>query len=221
MLKKITLISCLTVLTATALADTAPTYAGDDGISGYYVGLSAGYALNHFSSDNSFFGNNNLWQAHNQHDGGFTGRLSGGYNFNEYFGVEVAYDYLPSSKATLSNGHGSSSVSSYDLDAMLVGRVPFVNNFDFFVKAGMAYISSEIDSTDYAKSYAQIYRPAFAIGWDYRINTSFMVNVQWLHTLGDGNAYNGGAQQGQVTNGGSFTKIPPFDTFTGGVVYRF
>lgn len=112
-------LALLGLLASTAvLAETQP---------GFYVGAGVG-------------------QATTEIDGGFDAddtafKVFGGYNFNQYFGVELTYfdGGEPDERA----GLGRIEVSTTGLNASAVGRLPVSNVFSLIGKIGFASYESD------------------------------------------------------------------------------
>lgn len=184
-----------------ALADNTPSSDPyDDGISGYYVSVDAGYAWTHD-------GSNPLLAATINHKGGATFAGHMGYSFNPYFAFEIGYRHLPST-----SGNGV-SVSRSAFDGTLTIRAPFKGGFDLFGKLGMAYIDSSIKAGGVSAN-AYVYRPTFSVGADYHVTPNITINTQWTRILGKANAYDGFAQS-------TGANLPIIDTLTTGIAYRF
>jgi OOP family OmpA-OmpF porin len=196
--------SLLALAVVSALATTS-AYAGTDG---FYVGAKAGY---------------NLWSASTEHDqwdpkdqrvtneldrNAFTAGIFLGYNFNDYLGLEFAYDYLGKmgiNHLTLRNG----TVASGDLwtnGFELAGRfmLPFTEDFEAYAKAGVFAFNT---NSNIAKHHNGVV-PLFGAGLQYYFTDNLFARFEydWFHKLAK-----------TTVNGVN----PDANTFTLGVGYSF
>lgn len=173
--------SLLALAVVSALATTS-AFAGTDG---FYVGAKGGY---------------NLWSASTEHDqwnpksqavtndldvNSFTAGVFLGYNFNDYLGLEFAYDYIDDlgiNNLTKKNG----KVVSGDLwtnGLELAGRfiLPFTDDFEAFAKAGIFAYNT---NSNIAKHHNGV-TPLFGAGLQYYFTDNIFARFEyeWLHKL--------------------------------------
>ena len=198
--------SLLALAVVSALATTS-AYAGTDG---FYVGAKAGY---------------NLWSASTAHDqwdpvsqrvtneletNAFTAGLFLGYNFNDYLGLEFAYDYLGKMGINhLADQNDPSILRSGDLwtnGFELAGRfmLPFTEDFEAYAKAGIFAFDT---NSNLAKSHVGVI-PLFGAGLQYYFTDNIFARVEydWYHKLA------------KTTKNGV---NPDANTFTLGLGYSF
>ncbi len=147
----------------------------------------------------------NIVDVDNDNHGSFAGRINIGYNFNEFFAIELGgagwseadYDwdvYNPAGTLLLASGHGD--VNSYAID--LLGKVtyPFANGFKVFAKGGAAYVWSSYDLSNSLVPFAPILRhdaddshsqlrPEAAVGIGYNIDDNWSVSAQYSYIWGN------------------------------------
>ena len=198
--------SLLALAVVSALATTS-AYAGTDG---FYVGAKAGY---------------NLWSASTAHDqwdpvsqrvtneletNAFTAGLFLGYNFNDYLGLEFAYDYLGKMGINhLADKNNPGVLRSGDLwtnGFELAGRfmLPFTEDFEAYAKAGIFAFDT---NSNLAKSHVGVV-PLFGAGLQYYFTDNIFARVEydWYHKLA------------KTTKNGV---NPDANTFTLGLGYSF
>jgi len=116
-----------------ALALTATMAVQADTQPGFYVGAGVGTTK---VSDDAFDGT-----GIDDSDTGF--KIFGGYDFNQYFAVEVSY--LDLGEASASEAGDSLSVGVTALTASAVGRLPLSDMFALYGKLGYASYDVNVD----------------------------------------------------------------------------
>ena len=121
-------------------------------------------------------------QAEGKNDTGgltFTGNL--GYQTNQNFAMEFGYVYFPKvsnlKSITKNEVH---SMSSYALVGDVKAIVPLYSNINVFAKAGLAYRSISYIGDTY------LFRPMFAVGATFLLNSNFSADMQFSYLAGDG-----------------------------------
>jgi len=185
--------------------------------SGFYVGLQAGYAQTWWKNlDNisevapfNFTGSS----------GDYAGRALFGYDFNEFFALElgVAYfrgDEISATDKTTGAQFYSQNMKAYAID--LVGKIalPLDNGFRVYTKFGAQYFHSAqaplffdvapfiVDDPD--RRNVQM---LFGIGVAYAVTQAFFVDLSWTYYRGDedlGEKY-----------------LPGTDFYAFGITYKF
>lgn len=129
----------ITLAVAAALAlGAAPAMAQD---SGFYAGVGVGtFNLDAGDVDGFDFDEN---------DTGF--RVFGGWEFNQYFGIEAGYDSGAKTSDTVGDIAVDGAEADIDLDVngfdlMLVGTLPIGETFYAFGKVGMIAWDAELDA---------------------------------------------------------------------------
>jgi OOP family OmpA-OmpF porin len=120
---------------------TAPALAADD--QGFYAGAGAGL----FGVEVSEFETGLDFDAD---DTGF--RLFGGWQFNEYFGVEAGYGDGGTASETIGDLATFGIEADVDIDVsgfdiLLTGTLPFSDTFYGYAKAGMFFWDADIAAT--------------------------------------------------------------------------
>jgi len=200
---------------------------------GAYAGLGLGASILETPKQQLFQQNNNPHSAASYSRGGLGGRVFGGYNYNQYLGVEAGYSRYANSKykgisaSKLPNGSTKNSSINYSMSAFdLVGKgyLPIgESNFNVYGLAGAAYVKSTtqykngkvaLDSkvtapADGSKTNSKV-RPIIGAGASYNIpQTSVVTNVEYSHIQGSGNVRT------------SPSAIPSADLLTLNVAYNF
>ena len=147
--------------TALALAMAVSTTAFAEG----YVGAGAGYTkIDIEDSGVSFDGSDTGW------------KVFGGYKFNDYFGLEVAYyDF----------GEPDDKVFGIDIDieadgygGFLAGFYPATDKFDLFAKLGV--VSYDVKVKGLGTSVSDDDEAfAWGVGGSYMLNEKFALAAEW------------------------------------------
>ncbi len=185
----------ITIITAAIATSLALATAANAATPGAYAGLGLGASTLRTP-------NQNLWPAapgvtSSRDTGGLGGRIFGGYNFNNNFGLEAALATYANSKYKSSFGNSSQS-AKYSLDALSVvakGYLPFAEGFNAYVLGGLAEVRSElhIDNVNLppqmvvnSKTTNRI-RPVYGVGVSYDVNQHITTNVELSRIQGSGN----------------------------------
>lgn len=161
---------------------------------GTFFGLSMGTGVVHTPNDYAFDVLDR--SALLKRDlGGFSWRLSGGYNFTKYIGLEGAYLRLAPSKYSASGDIANASLNYSDNvgELLLDTYLPFGDYFGFYGKFGMAYISQKVSyrnsnsnvlplnpnvfSPDITSGTDDTVAPAMAVGVGYSFTPSSMIDL--------------------------------------------
>lgn len=172
-----------TLLTAAVLTfASASAFAGTDG---WYVGLKAGYnswAIDTTKDYRSSFGAPASQQGYtNDMDrSSFTGGIFGGYNFNKWFGVEAAYDYVNNLKF---NNGSDKELWANNLEVALRVAFPVINDdLEIFTKYGVNLYNVNSNYAEHKNGVS----PLLGIGVQYYFTDNIFGRVEydWLHNLG-------------------------------------
>jgi OOP family OmpA-OmpF porin len=133
----------LAVAAALALV-AAPAMADDE--AGFYAGVGAGVFGVEADDDDVDAALNDIFD---EDDTGF--RVFGGWQFNQYFGIEAGYDSGAGVDKTLGDITTDGIEADLDIDVsgfdvMLVGTLPIGDTFYGFLKAGMLAWDVEADA---------------------------------------------------------------------------
>ncbi len=188
---------------------------GDGGSSGIFVGLNAGYGLTHWNNleGTSVSGNSiQLFKVNNPN--GFTGGALVGYQFNKNFGIEGAWEYLPSNVAVNGTTSGSTKVKSWAADISGVLSAPIQDKFGVFGQIGVGYLRatgapdiSSSSNTGIIRQTLGIWNVVVGAGAYYDITDQIRANLSWKR-------YNGYAKINKHYQ-------PNPDLFLVGLQYRF
>ena len=157
-----------------------------DNTAGFIVGIQGGYAETHwsdaplFSILNSSISDDSIF---NIKDKGFTTRGFIGYDFNQYFGLETGYTYLPSTKVNFFDQ--SYKIKNYGIDVLGKLSVPVTNVFKVYAKAGGVYLHSKTDIADLDNTSTSHIGPAFGVGAAYEIIPNLSIDASWMRFSGN------------------------------------
>ncbi len=197
----------LVMLTGSALN----TYA-----SGLYLGVDSGYGTINTSTTNGYrFTNNTTSQS----SGNILAGLIAGFDFNNYIGLELAYNYIASSQYAIGENSSSNfNVNQQIYDLGITGHFPLgllgksLNNFSLFGKAGIGYSNTSF-SGGYTinRPYSNIvafpgsssnFVPVFAAGLEYDIG---QIGIQAGYKYAGSNTISNGSQNIATTSNNLYT----------------
>lgn len=189
-------------MTALVLSLSALTGFAHAAHTGGYAGLGLGASQLDTSKKQLFEKGTEVKTSQNK--GGLGGRVFGGYNFNQYVGVETGYSRYAQSKYKASSKTGSSSLN-YSMSALdLVGKAYLPlgeSNVNVYGLAGAAYVKSTtkytngkavlaknvVEPIEGSKTHSKI-RPIVGVGTSYNIpDTNVVTNLEFSHIQGSGN----------------------------------
>jgi hypothetical protein len=159
------------ILTLLLVAGATTAIADNSSSNNLYIGGGAGAGWNNNSAPAASF------------------RLDGGYNFNEYWAVELGATGL-----TQSGGTSNQSVTYYDLSVK--GTLPLSQAFALFAQVGGAYGSPGVLASDYTDRQANNAGYSQA-GWDFLTSVGAQVNLTRQVSLNLTNYYYYGAPNPQ------------------------
>ena len=125
----------------------------------------------------------------------FTGRVAGGYQFNQNLAIETGY--MRFSDVNFSGVEGihdqAISLSEKAIDFMAKPMLPLSTNFNIYGKLGLAYFkangSTIVNGVSYL-GYSDSWVPAFGLGLSYDIMSSTLLDLAWtrLQSVGGSNS---------------------------------
>jgi hypothetical protein len=204
-IKKIMKISAAVIASSLLLANAAQA-AGK----GAYAGIGLGASQLQTASVNSLYNvttnppSDAFTISTSTRNRGFAGKLFGGYNFNQYIGLEAGYGIYASAlqKFTATNTIENQSISGTlkrQLKAVsLVGKAYLpLQQFNLYALAGGAEVFSKVTAKPFASSLAGLssngsksvrsLRPVYGIGANYDINSQVNTGLEWTRIQGKGN----------------------------------
>lgn len=169
--------------------------------SGTYIDVNLGYGMRDWSDVQDFTGTST-----SNINGGFTGNLDVGYQFNEYWSLELGGIYLPYfSETRAGNTDDFYTWAAYGGVKL---SVPLVQNLFGFGKVAAAYNDVEgnsnlvqVNAINRAGD-SSYWEPLFAFGLQYYFNQNISINAQYTFLSGWGQQ---NAAQGRTPNLNSFT----------------
>jgi OOP family OmpA-OmpF porin len=183
---------------------------------GAYLGVGAGVSRLETPSFNSAG-----LSSYSQSRGGFGGRVFGGYNFNNYFGLEAGVaDYANSTYKATITGVGTEKLTYSLYAASLVAKayLPLSDTgFDLYALGGAAYVNSKVKDSQSGNAIPNVsststtkkFRPTYGIGAGYNFNSNVSTTLELSRIQGTGNSAS------------NPSKIPNADMLTLNVAYNF
>lgn len=147
---------------------------------GIYLGLQAGYGVAGWYRVKDDYSVSD--------DNGLAGRLLLGYDFTKYWAAEVGYTYF-GGKSKLKDGASTavSEIRTQAFDLVAKGKIPVVDKFDIYGKAGIAYLMSKgirkavdagdswVGSNDKQNNVAAV----LGLGADYYFKPNLWMDLSW------------------------------------------
>lgn len=158
---------------------------------GPYIGLLAGESYTNYNASNVGLSSADVT------NNGFGGGLFVGYQFDNYWGMDLSYIQYNNTRFKNMNGASgvTGTVDENSLQLMFKGSYPFSDKgFRANGKLGVAYLtsttSSEFPSNNTQAPDQSRFVPAYALGISYDITTSVPLELFWNQTFGGGNMQN-------------------------------
>lgn len=237
----LSLIGVIVFASSIAFANNNPTASSE----GFYLGAQAGLGKLDIGNGYSDFYTYHSNFSQSKSEGGFVGRLSAGYMFNSYLGLETGYGFYASN--TYSN-HGyyvinqqSSEYKNFDAkfktwtwDLLAKGVYSFTDSFSIYAKFGLAYVKTSTsgsyndffsynlipyDSRSYNSGQSAI-RPAYSLGVAYNCNQNFALDLSWYGVYGKSKTSFNEAGNAKIINNAD-SVIPTINTVMLGINYKF
>lgn len=118
--------------------------------------------------------------------GGFTGGVDVGYQWSRYLAAELGWFWLP--RARFGGIAGAPRVTSWFayLAAKMMVPLPWVDNLDLFMKAGISWhrLSARLVGLAATAGTLNLWRPVFAVGLQYTFYQNWMANAQFMFVPG-------------------------------------
>lgn len=245
MKKQLVLLSGLILSSSVAFADNSNLSATIN--SGFYIGAAAGLGKLDIGNGYSDFYTYSSNFSQSKSEGGFIGRLSAGYMFNKYFGLETGYGFyasntysnhgcynIPSQQQDIEYKNFDAKFKTWTWDLLAKGTYPITDSFSVYAKLGLAYVKTSTsgsyndffssnpipyDSRSYNYGQSAI-RPAYSLGVAYSFNENFALDLSWYGVYGKSKtsfSENAGAKTINNTN----SVIPTINTIMLGINYKF
>ncbi len=194
----------------------------------FYIEGNFGYADQDFADTNVNTVSSTIPVESNGGSGGIAYGGDIGYMFNQYWGLEAGWTYLPRftnlGEATNVNlGWKLYNTQGVWMVAKIVA--PVTENVDVFFKAGVSYRYGKLIYTGGAFANDPIrrmeeWRPLLAVGGTYNIGQEWMASLQFMHFMG-GTSYGWNNPAGAGTAGAASLVAPASNVLTLGVGYKF
>lgn len=131
MKKNLIALSVAALLAATSMAATAATP------DAFYIGARGGYAHTDWDQAGTY--------VESDDDAGYGLGIYGGYNFNEYFAVELGYNYFDGFSARVKDTALSSDISFHGPELTAKVNFPVASSVDLFLRGGIMYAFGDAD----------------------------------------------------------------------------
>lgn len=210
------------------LSLTCLTGAAEAAKQGAYVGGGLGYSRLNTPDKYLITDDSTKSFKQSRQIGGVAGRVFGGYNFNEYLGVEAGVAHLAPSTYESSFSHEGHSFKFNNEFSMMAGDLvgkaylPLPDTgFNLYALGGIALVHSKVeDKSKFTSPYGSDastvskkqnkFRPKFGVGASYDIpDTQLTANVEWNRIQGIGNVKK------------NINAIPTSDMMTVNFSYKF
>lgn len=177
-----------------------------------FVALQGGFDWQHW---NNYFNHDGafspavsiLTNAEVSKQGGFGGRASVGYGFNQFFSVEGGYSYLFTKPVVSLTNPLNGEVATLDIKTQIIDafariQAPVADNFSLYTKVGADYMINSAEGCSTKK-----FGPAFGVGAAYNFTPNWMLDASWTRYIG------------QIKVNDSWQ--PNIDFFALGLTYKF
>lgn len=140
----------------------------------------------------------------------FTGRIAGGYQFNQNVAFEIGYTQFSDVNFSGVAGINNQNVSLGEeaVDFIAKPMLPLSNNFNIFARVGLAYFkangSSLVNGHSYL-GYSDSWDPSFGLGLGYDLTPFIPIELAWT----------------RIQNIGGNNTTPSTDFFSLGLAYYF
>ena len=158
-----------------ALVASAAAFAAQPG---FFAGLTAGYSKANIKTSSIVGGT----QYQKKDNTGFAYGIQGGYNVNQYYGFELAYNRFARAKGNIVTGAGTDDPKTTattfkfsDIAATVNGYYPVSTNISLIGKAGLAYVMIKNGNTEH------LYRPLVAFGASYALQPNMELAATFSH----------------------------------------
>lgn len=102
-------------------------------------------------------------------------QVFGGYQFNEYFGLEAAWTDF--GDVRLTGGVGRLEADTLSLAA--VGTLPFTENFSAYAKAGLHSWDADVSAAEIGRASDDGTDPTYGLGLQYRFSDAFALRGEY------------------------------------------
>ncbi|MBX9586368.1 MAG: outer membrane beta-barrel protein [Gammaproteobacteria bacterium] len=187
---------------------------------GFYIGLQAGFAQTWWSDLDSITDNFPSLGLHWEGThGDWAARGDVGYDFNEFFAVELGLAYFKAGRNTLTTVPGGLTLydqhpKAFAVDLVAKLSLPLDNGFRLFTKAGAHFTKAAHapifldDATIVAdQENRKVAQVLFGVGASYAITNSFSADLTWTFYRG--------------TSTFDDKYMPNTDLYTLGLAYKF
>lgn len=157
-------------------------------IPGFYILGQLGTADTHQEASNAAALSINSKMA-------FTGRIAGGYQFNQNVAFEIGYTRFSDVDFSGVGGVPGANVSLSEkaIDFMAKPMLPISSNVNLYAKLGLAYLkangSAVVNGHNYL-GYSDSWNPSFGVGLSYDITPFVPIDIGWtrIQSVGGNNS---------------------------------
>ncbi len=169
---------------------------------GAYAGIGLGASNINNASKSMFQSTTGTAGKATTQSGGLGGKLFGGYNFNQNFGLEAnVAEYAPTTnKMTLGSSTASAKYKMTAISLVAKGYLPVKEDFDLYALGGAAEVYSKVNYSNNSNGAIALnsnlqtgshtirkLRPVIGVGADYNINSHVTTGLEFSHIQGIGN----------------------------------
>lgn len=191
---KLSKIAAGVIFTSSALFATAVQAATP----GFYLGAQVG-AGRAYEGDTL----KNIYQSFSSYkisEGGISGRILAGFNFNQYFGLEGGYTKFANNSYTAYAIYNTTYKTSA-FDVVGKGYLPLdlltdtlSEKINLYGKVGLAYVMHKADTSINLAALGTLnnsnsknnVRPTYGVGASYNFTKNFLADISWTQIQGKG-----------------------------------
>ena len=177
-MKKTLLFLSLLVVSTCGFAKPAP----QNNNSNFYIGAQGGLAYDGLKTKNFY----NILILKKDESINMAGRLFIGYNLNKNFGLETGF-LVTDNREIKCLAINKELIKKFNVKQSIIDVTPRVNipvdNFNFYAKAGVAYIDFFNSGKD-----LDSYKLTYGLGVDYKLTNNISTGFAWQH-------YDGGSHK--------------------------
>lgn len=172
-------------------------------IPGFYILGQLGTADTHQEASNAAALSINSKMA-------FTGRIAGGYQFNQNVAFEMGYTRFSDVDFSGVSGISNANVSLSEkaIDFMAKPMLPISSNVNLYAKLGLAYLkangSAVVNGRNYL-GYSDSWNPSMGVGLSYDVTPFVPIDLAWT----------------RIQSVGGRNNIPSTDFYSIGLAYYF
>ncbi len=171
---------------------------------GAYAGIGLGASNISAASKSMFVNTTDTAGKSTTQNGGLGGKLFGGYNFNQYFGLEANFaNYArTTNKMTVESNTASAKYTMSTISLVAKGYLPIQQDFNLYALGGAAEVYSKVNYSNNSNGAIVLkdnsnlrtgsqttrkLRPVVGVGASYDVNSHVTTGLEFSHIQGSGN----------------------------------